>query len=97
MAPEVPIDAKSREKLKGEVDQMKNLNLAADAVLIACPKCHAWPMAANIAKPSRAFGRRCNSDLQQEGRHSRPRADRSYRRLRREVDWRSAGASRAAP
>jgi hypothetical protein len=52
MAPEVPIDAKSREQMTGEVDRMKNLNLAADAVLIACPKCHAWPMAANIVKPS---------------------------------------------
>jgi hypothetical protein len=31
---------------------MKNLNLAADAVLIACPKCQTWPMAANIVKPS---------------------------------------------
>jgi transposase-like protein len=52
MAPEVPINAKSREQLRGEVDQMKNLNLAADAVLIACPKCQAWPMAANIVKLS---------------------------------------------
>jgi hypothetical protein len=52
MAPEVPIDAKSREQMTDEVDRMKNLNLAADAVLISCPKCHAWPMAANIVKPS---------------------------------------------
>jgi len=25
---------------------------ALDAVLIACPKCKAWPMALNIVKPS---------------------------------------------
>jgi hypothetical protein len=31
---------------------MKNPNLAPDAVLIACPKCQAWPMAVNIVKPS---------------------------------------------
>lgn len=48
MAPEVPIDAKSREQMRGEVDRMKNPNLAAAAVLIACPKCQAWPMAVNI-------------------------------------------------
>jgi hypothetical protein len=34
---------------------MKNPNLAADAVLIACPKCQAWPMAVNIVKPSWAL------------------------------------------
>jgi hypothetical protein len=31
---------------------MKSPNPAADAVLIACPKCQAWPMAVNIVKPS---------------------------------------------
>jgi hypothetical protein len=41
MVPEVPIDAKSREQTWGEVDRTKNPNLAADAVLIACPKCQA--------------------------------------------------------
>jgi len=31
---------------------MRTPNLAPDAVLIACPKCKAWPMALNIVKPS---------------------------------------------
>jgi hypothetical protein len=52
MGLELPIDAKPREQV-AEVDRMKSAEpLAADAVLIACPKCKAWPMAVSILKPS---------------------------------------------
>ena len=31
---------------------MRTPNLSPEAVLIACSKCEAWPMALNIVKPS---------------------------------------------